>query len=52
MVIQARHGIEMSEATGVAFKNVEVITPDTNPVVDILNSSNITFDKLKYPTSS
>lgn len=52
MLIQARHGIEMSEATGITFKNVEVITPDTNPVVDILNSSNVTFDKLKYPISS
>jgi len=52
MVIQARHGIEMSEATGITFKNVEVITPDTNPVVDVLNSSNITFDKLKYPMSA
>lgn len=49
MIIQARHGIEMSEATGIIFKNVTVITPDTNPVVDILNSSNITFDKLNYP---
>ena len=52
MIIQARHGIEMSEATGVSFKNVEVITPDTNPVADILNSSNVTFDKLKYPMSA
>lgn len=52
MLIQARHGIEMSEATGITFKNVEVIIPDTNPVVDVLNSSNVTFDKLKYPMSS
>jgi polygalacturonase len=52
MVIQARHGIEMSEATGITFKNIEVITPDTNPLVDVLNSSNVTFDKLKYPMSA
>jgi hypothetical protein len=52
MIIQARHGIEMSEATGITFKNVEVITPDTNPVADILNSSDVTFDKLKYPMSA
>jgi polygalacturonase len=52
MIIQARHGIEMSEATGITFTNVEVITPDTDPVADILNSSNVTFDKLKYPVSS
>ncbi|HUS03036.1 MAG TPA: glycoside hydrolase family 28 protein [Chitinophagaceae bacterium] len=52
MVLQAKHGIEMSEAAGITFNNVEVIPAGTNPVVDILNSSNVTFDKLKYPMSS
>lgn len=52
MILQAKHGIEMSEATGITFNNVEVIPAITNPVVDILNSNNITFDKLKYPMSA
>ncbi len=52
MVIQARQGIQMSEATGITFKNVEIVTPGTNPVVDVLNSDTILFDKLKYPASS
>ena len=52
MIIQANHGIEISEAAGVTFNNVEVIPKDTNPVVDILNSNTISFDKLKYPVSS
>lgn len=52
MIIQARHGIELSEATGITFKNVEVVPQDTNPVVNIVNSKSITFDKLKYPMSA
>lgn len=52
MTIQARHGIVMSEATGITITNVEVITPDTNPVVDILNSSHVIFDTLKYPMAA
>ena len=52
MIIQAKHGIEISEATGITFNNVEVIPADTNPVVDVVNSSDVTFDKLKYPMSA
>ena len=52
MVIQAKHGIEISEATGIIFKNVEIITQNTNPVVDVLNSNTVVFDKLKYPSSA
>ncbi|MDB5231811.1 MAG: glycoside hydrolase family 28 protein [Chitinophagaceae bacterium] len=52
MVIQARKGIEMSEATGITFRNVNVITSNTNPVVDVVNSSAINFDRFTYPASS
>ncbi|MDQ6756768.1 MAG: glycoside hydrolase family 28 protein, partial [Bacteroidota bacterium] len=52
MVIQADKGIEMSEATGIKFVNVQLITKDTNPVADILNSNNVIFDNLIYPSSS
>lgn len=52
MVIQAKNGIDISEATGINFKNVQIITPNTNPVVDILNSSNVSFQKLIFPVSS
>ena len=52
MVIRADKGIDMSEATGVIFKNVKIITPDTDPVIDILNSRNVSFEKLAYPQSA
>ncbi len=49
LVIKSKHGIEMSEATDVSFKNVQLVIENTNPVADILNSSNVVFDKLIYP---
>jgi polygalacturonase len=52
MILQARHGIEISEATGIGFKDVEVVPSYTNPVVDVLNSKDITFYKLTYPVSA
>lgn len=52
MVLQAKKGIDISEATGISFKNVEVVPAETNPVADVLNSSNVSFDKLIYPLSS
>ena len=52
MIIQAGKGIEISEATRVSFKNVKVVTPDTNPVVDIVNSNNVSFYKFIFPFSA
>jgi polygalacturonase len=48
MVIQANKGIDCSEATGIAFNNITLITKDSNPLVDVLNSDNLTFNKLIY----
>lgn len=52
MVIRSQKGIEISEATGIMFKNVKIVSQDTNPVVDILNSKSIVFDNLKYPETT
>jgi polygalacturonase len=48
MVIQADKGIDCSEATGITFNNIQLITKDSNPVVNVLNSDNLTFNKLVY----
>ncbi len=48
MVLQADKGIVCTEATGLTFKNIKLYTSNTNPVVDLLNSKNIVFDKLDY----
>ena len=52
MVIQSNKGIEISEATGITFKNVEIRSTQTDPVVDVLNSNDISFDKFIAPASS
>ena len=42
----------MQEASSILLKNVKIISTETNPVVDVLNSDNITFDKLSYKNGS
>jgi len=48
MVLQAKKGIDCQEASGITFNNIKVISEETAPVVDVLNSDNITFNKLEY----
>jgi hypothetical protein len=52
MVLQADKGIDVQEASGITFKNIQIISADTKPVVDILNSDNISFDKITYKDGS
>ncbi|MDQ6763729.1 MAG: hypothetical protein M3015_14025 [Bacteroidota bacterium] len=49
MTIKADKGIDISEATGVHFKNVKLITNDIDPVADISNSNDVSFDKFIFP---
>ena len=48
MVIQAKHGLDMTEGTNITLKNVNLITAQTNPVLYVHNSKNITLDGIKY----
>jgi hypothetical protein len=48
MVLQAQKGIDCQEASGITFKNITILSSHTNPVVDIINSDRLTFDKLQY----
>jgi polygalacturonase len=50
--IQSNKGIEIQEASGVSFKNVKIISSNSNPVVDIINSDSIMFDRLSYRDKS
>lgn len=52
MIIKAKEGIDISEATNISFENVQIITPSTDPVVNVLNSNDIIFEKMKFPPSS
>ena len=48
MVLQADKGIELIDASGIKFNNVQLITKDTKPVILVDNSSNLTFDAIQY----
>jgi polygalacturonase len=52
MVLQANQGIDIQEASGITFKNITILSKQTNPVVDIVNSDHLTFDKLQYKTDA
>jgi hypothetical protein len=52
MVLQADKGIDVQEASNISFRNITIISANTNPVVDILNSDNISFDKITYKDGS
>ncbi len=45
-VIQARKGMDIQETSGVTFRNVTLLTSGRDPVVDIIQSDRLLFDKL------
>ncbi len=48
MVLQANKGMDIQEASGLQFKNIKLITADTDPVIDLVQSDHILFDKIEY----
>ena len=48
MVLQSNEGLDMTEASGIILKNVHLITKISDPVVNINNSQEITFEKFTY----
>lgn len=52
MVIQAKKGIDIQESTGLSFKNIKIISTETKPVIDIVNSDKLVFDRISYKDGS
>lgn len=48
MVLQAKKGIDVQEASGISFKNIRIISAETNPVIDIVQSDKLVFDNITY----
>lgn len=48
MVLQANKGFDIQEATGIAFKNIKVISAETKPVIDVVQSDKLMFDNITY----
>jgi len=51
MTIQANKGLDMTEGSDISLKNVNLITKDVNPVMNINNSKNITLNRISYPNA-
>ena len=52
MVLQAKKGIDVQEASGITFKNIKIISAETNPVIDIVQSDKLVFDNITYKDGS
>lgn len=48
MVLQVDKGIELIDASGIRFEDVQLITESTKPVILVDNSNNLTFDSIQY----
>ncbi len=48
MVLQAKNGFDVQEASGITFKNIKIISDETNPVIDIVHSDKLVFDNITY----
>lgn len=48
MVIQSKDGIDIQEATGIQLNNVAVYCSNTNPLLYVLNSDQVSADHLKF----
>lgn len=52
IIIQADTGMYSEEGDGFSFKNLTLLTKDTNPVINLLNSKRMSFDNVKYKQNS
>lgn len=52
MVLQSHKGIDVQEATGITFKNINIISNETNPVIDVVHSDNLVFDNISYKSGA
>lgn len=52
LLIQADTGMYSEEGDGISFKNLMLMTKDTNPVITLHNSKRMSFDNLKYQQNS
>jgi polygalacturonase len=48
MVLQADRGIDVQEASGITFKNIKIISSQTSPVIDVVQSDKLVFDNMTY----
>lgn len=52
MVLQATDGLDMTEGSGISLQNVQLLTKNTNPVMNIHNSKDIVLNKIGYTNNA
>ena len=52
MVMRAKEGLDMTEGTGITLQNIQLITNQTNPVMNVHNSKDITLNEIRYKDNS
>ncbi len=52
MVLQAKMGMDIQEASNISFKNIQLVTPGTEPMIDIVQSDKLEFNQITWPVSS
>lgn len=52
MVLQTKKGFDVQEATGITFRNIKIISDETNPVIDVVQSDKLIFDNISYKDGS
>jgi polygalacturonase len=48
MILKTREGLDCTEGSNIELKNVQLLTDNTNPVMNIHNGKNIVLDKIGY----
>ena len=51
MTLQAKIGVDIQEASGINIKNVNFISKENNPLLYVLDSDAIVFDKVQYKSA-
>ena len=51
MVLQSKKGLDMIEGSNITLKNVQLITKEIDPVMNIHNSQKIVLNKIGYPSA-
>lgn len=52
MTLQADKGFDIQEASNMVFRNIEMVSKQTNPVIDIVQSDGLLFENIKYAANS
>jgi hypothetical protein len=52
MVLQTKKGMDIQEASNISFKNINIISAESNPVIDIVQSDKLVFDNISYKNAA